>query len=89
MMRLTETRRAGRLVTLRVEGSIARDDATLLLAECNSLLDLDCVVQLDLAGVSLVDAGGAATLRHLRLRQLEIVNCPPFILDFVDGGAPK
>lgn len=88
MMRLTESGRNARRVTLAVEGWIAGEDAGLLQAECSAHLEQGLRVDLDLSAVSYVDAAGARTLRRLRRNQLEIVSCPPFILEFVDGSGP-
>ena len=84
MMRLTEIERDRRRITLRVEGWIASDDSRLLESELASLLDRGSRVRLECSGVTYVDSRGAAMLRSLRRRRLEIVGCRPFILEFVD-----
>lgn len=88
MIRLTEIKRDRDWVTLRAEGWITSESCPLVESECSSLLDAGMRVRLECAAVTYVDSQGATMLRTLRKRRLEIVGCPPFILEFVEG-APR
>ena len=44
------------------------------------------VVDLDLAGVSYVDAGGIVALKKLKYAQVPIRNCPALIRELLEGG---
>ena len=84
MIRITEIKRSRRRATLKVEGWIASEDSRLLESELASLLNADTRVRLECSGVTYVDSRGAAMLRALRRRGLEIVGFPAFIQDFVE-----
>lgn len=86
-MRLTETGQKENRISLKVEGWISGDSSALLETECDERLARGCALELDLSRVSYVDAHGAETLRRLRRRTVEIVGCPQFILEFVNGDA--
>lgn len=87
MMRLTELGRNWQRVWLAVEGCIAAGGSSLLEAECNAILDQGLTVQLEFSQVTYVDRPGVAVLRRLQARRLEIVGCPPFLLEFMEGAS--
>lgn len=87
MMRLTEIETDGRRITIRVEGWIASESSRVLEAECSSLLAGGSRVRLECSKVTYVDRRGAATLRKLMHHRVDIVECPPFILEFVHRGS--
>lgn len=84
MMRLTETAHSRGHVTLRVEGSITWESSPLLESECSALLVSGRQVRLDCHLLRYVDDRGAAALRRLVARRVEITRCSPRILAFVE-----
>jgi hypothetical protein len=85
MMRLTEIGRTSGRVTIRVEGWITSADCEVLESECWLLLRGGQRVALECSRLTYVDRSGAATLRGLsRRNRLEIIGCPPFILEYME-----
>ena len=89
MLRLTRKGELERTVTLQVEGRLVLDWAPLLEREVEALLTTFQSVRLDLAQVAYVDGDGRETLKRLLSRRIEIVNCPPLILQIlaIEGAA--
>jgi anti-anti-sigma regulatory factor len=72
-------------VTLKVEGRIVSDSASLLEAECLRHLVRGYKVVLDFGGVTFIDARGAAVLKELKAENLELINCWPLIEEQIIG----
>ncbi len=63
--------------------------AELLEQECATALREFGAVDLDLAGVTYVDASGVVALQRLERTKITISNCPPLIRELMeDEGAP-
>ena len=71
------------LVTLRVEGRVVAEWVPVLERECWLALQESEHVQLDLSAVTFVDGRGVAALRQIGAKDLEIVNCPEFIVELL------
>ncbi len=54
---------------------------------CRTLLGADHALRLDLAGLSSVDTNGVRVLRRLRSPRVELLGCPPLILEMIEQGA--
>lgn len=89
MMRLRETERTRRRLTLMVEGRLTNGDAQLLAARCQTAFDTGRTVRLDFSNVTLVDAQSAASIRSLQSLGVEITRCPPLILEFVASATDR
>ena len=74
---------------LRAEGSVVGKWATLLERECATAAREFGAVDLDLAGVTYVDAIGVGALQRLGSARITITNCPPLIRELLeDEGTP-
>jgi hypothetical protein len=74
---------------LRVEGWIASENSGLLESECLSRLKGGRRIRLDCSLVTYVDSRGAAVLRRLQGRRVEIFRCPAIIRDYVEASEPS
>jgi anti-anti-sigma regulatory factor len=83
MLRLTRTTRLPHEVVVLLEGQIVAEWVELLEAECLTLLQTDQQVLLDLSGVSYLDRRAARLLRDLADRSVQLINCPPLVVDLV------
>lgn len=72
MLRISGTITSDSLMRLTVEGTLAAEWVPLLEAECLRHLDARKPVELDFAGVSFVDRGGAAMVRRLVARGAQV-----------------
>lgn len=72
MLRISGTITSDSLMRLTVEGALVAEWVPLLEAECLRHLDARKPVELDFAGVSFVDRGGAAMVRRLVARGAQV-----------------
>ena len=79
MLRITRQEEPPARVTLRLEGSVAAEWASLLEDECLGLLRSGRAVCLDLAGVGFVDRAGVETLVRLGRAGADI-RCRPGVV---------
>lgn len=79
MLRISSAAESGSRVRLKAEGTLVGDWVPLLEAECVRHLDARRVVELDLAGVSFVDRDGAATVRGLIARGVEVIGASALV----------
>ena len=79
MLRITLLEEAPARATLRLEGSVAAEWASLLENECLSLLRIRRAVRLDLSGVGFVDRAGVETLGRLARAGVDI-RCRPGVV---------
>ncbi|MBI3049298.1 MAG: STAS domain-containing protein [Acidobacteria bacterium] len=86
MFRLTVVAEGDTSVTLKVEGQVVTDSASLLEAECRRHLARGRTVVLDFSGVTLIDSRGAAAVRGFKSPKLELINCWPLIEEQIDDG---
>ena len=89
ILRLTRVPRGTSGVGVRAEGTVVGEFAGLLEQECATALREFGAVDLDLAGVTYVDASGVVALQRLERTKITISNCPPLIRELMeDEGAP-
>lgn len=79
MIRLTSVAESSTRITVKVEGRIVSDACSVLEAECLRHLARGYNVVLDFAGVRFIDARGAAVLRGLKARGVDVINYWPLI----------
>jgi ABC-type transporter Mla MlaB component len=79
MLKISQVGAARHSVTLRLEGRVIGPWVGELRQVCEPLLGDSRTVELDLAGVSYVDADGVAALASFKARGAELKNCSPFV----------
>ena len=79
MLRITEVSRSCSAVSLKLEGRIACEWASLLEEHCMTLLERTESLRLDLSGVSFIEPRGVEALTRIMARGVKIMNCPSFI----------
>jgi hypothetical protein len=79
VLRISSAAESGSRVTLTAEGTLVGDWVPLLEAECVRHLDARRVVELDLTSVSFVDRDGAATVRSLIARGVEVIGASALV----------
>jgi len=79
VLRISNAAEAGARVTLKAEGTLVGDWVPLLEAECVRHLDVRRLVELDLAGVSFVDREGAAMVRGLIARGVDVIGASALV----------
>lgn len=85
MLRITKIGENPSLTTLKVEGRIVSDWASVLEGESLRLLEEKQAVLLDFSNVSFIDRRGVEMLRRIRARDVRIINCSPLIEDLLEG----
>jgi ABC-type transporter Mla MlaB component len=81
MLRISTTRVAHKVVTVRLDGQITGRWVKLLQGTCERHLMQDAQVIVDLKNVSFADHQGIALLRNLIDRRVEVLNALPFIAE--------
>src|SRR5437667_12752195 len=84
MLRITPAAKNVGTVTLKLEGKIHGEWASLLEQECFRLVHQQKQVRLDFSGVSYVDPEGIQVVRNLLNGHIQIINCPRFIVEILD-----
>ena len=79
MLKISLLDRGGRTAILRLEGRVAGPWVSELRMACEKTLGEGRPVELDLAGVSFVDASGVVLLTHFRSRGISLIECSPFV----------
>jgi len=79
MLRISSTAEAGSRVTVKAEGSLLGDWVPPLHAECVRHLDAARLVELDLADVRFVDRDGAAMVRGLMARGVNVTGASALV----------
>lgn len=79
VLRISSGLKADAVVTLKVEGALVADWVPLLETECLGHLDARRLVELDFAGVSFVDRGGAAMVRGLVARGAQVTRASALV----------
>ena len=90
MLRIRKIVASSTAITLHVEGRIVAEWVALLEQECGQALRETARVQLDLAGVTFIDARGVKALRRIATDGVVIVNSRELIDALLksDGGEP-
>jgi anti-anti-sigma regulatory factor len=80
MLRITEKVEDGRIVRLRLDGTIAAENAEDLWELCSRHQSTyGRTLLIDMAGVNFMSPEAARKLARLRTDSLRVVNCSPFI----------
>lgn len=87
MLRLTLETSSSKRPGLRAEGRLIGDWAGLLEIECVRLLTEAAEIDLDLGGVTDVDARGLSALRGLRNKPVTLTGCTPIMLALLTEGS--
>jgi hypothetical protein len=80
MLRLTLTGDGTTQPQMKAEGRLVGDWAGLLETECSRLLSQSQRIELDMGGVTDVDARGLEALRRLRKQSVTLTACTPLML---------
>jgi hypothetical protein len=86
-MRLTTLDQDTRSITLKLEGWIGSSDARLLESECSTHLHEALDVRLECSGLAYLGGDAVAALRRLMARGLQLIDCPPIILEIIGARA--
>jgi anti-anti-sigma regulatory factor len=93
MLRITETTENGKIVRLRLDGTVnSTSYEELEAAWTRHRGEPAKVILVDMAGVVFMDNAAASRLARFRNEQLRIINCSPFVetlLDSVERTDPK
>jgi anti-anti-sigma regulatory factor len=84
MLRLTQKPIGTRGAAIHAQGRLVGEWVALLEAECDRALRDRDALELDLAGVTDVDAEGLMALRRLRKRAANLVGCTPILLAMLE-----
>jgi anti-anti-sigma regulatory factor len=85
MLRITENVEDGRIVRLRLDGSVAAESAEALWELCSSHQSTSRrTLLIDMAGVNFMSPEAARKLARLRSDSLRVINCSPFIATLLD-----
>ena len=87
MLRITEKVEDGRIVRLRLDGTVSAESAEDLWKLCalHQSTDLRTLL-IDMAGVNFMSPEVAGKLARLRTDSVRIVNCSPFIATLMDAA---
>jgi anti-anti-sigma regulatory factor len=85
MLRITEKLEDGRIVRLRLDGTVSAESAEVLWELCSSHQSTSGrTLLIDMAGVNFMSSDAARKLARLRTDSLRVVNCSPFIATLLD-----
>jgi ABC-type transporter Mla MlaB component len=79
MLKISQTGKANRSVTLKLEGRVVGPWVAELRQICDQLLTGGRALKLDLTDVSFADADGVSALSNLKSRGAVVTNCSPFV----------
>lgn len=83
MLRISEVEDDGSTVTLKLEGQIIGDWASVLEQECLRLLGMDRTVILDFEFVFYVGEAAVQMLNRFPGEKLKLIHCSPFVKDLL------
>ena len=86
MLKISQTGKANRSVTLKLEGRVVGPWVAELRQICDQLLTGGRALKLDLSDVSFADADGVSALSHLKSRGVVVTNCSPFVEEQLKGA---
>lgn len=87
VLRITCTTWVGDSQRVRVEGRVAGEYVAELARVVTAAIDRPSRVVLELSDVTFIDQAGAALLRDLRERGVELAECSAFVETLVNGAA--
>ena len=80
MLRITENFENGKIVRLRLDGTITPDSFTDLAEICAGHgANAETIIVMDMAGVTFMNDETAEKIARLRSERLRIINCSPFV----------
>ena len=79
MLRISVEESSGQNTTLYLEGHLVGPWVEELRLSCETVLDENKRLTLDLTAVSFVDRDGITLLRRLKTREVEVSKCSPFL----------
>ncbi|MCI0389536.1 MAG: hypothetical protein MOB07_12335 [Acidobacteria bacterium] len=82
MLRITEISSSNGNVTLLFEGRVTGQWAEEARRVCEEYLDAGLRLTLDLSEVSFIGCDESAIFRELNRRQVQFINCSPFLADY-------
>lgn len=86
VLRITKVAESPAQVVLKLEGRIVSDWIAILERECLNILQEERAVELEVSAVMFVDRQGAAMLKRLASRGVQIVRCSTFLRDLLGEG---
>jgi anti-anti-sigma regulatory factor len=89
MLRITENNEKGKVVRIRLDGTVNSASYSELEATCARHQASEKVILLDMAGVVFMNHEVASKLAGLRSEQLRIINCSPFIETLLSTVEPS
>lgn len=89
MLKISESKRGRRVVTLRLEGQIVGPWVEELARVCGLLVNNGGRIALDLAEVVFVDDSGVAVLTRLSAQGVRLLNATPFVAAQLNGGGSR
>jgi len=79
MLKIVPTQKDRTATTLTLEGKLVGAWVPSLRVACTDLMVRGQQVALDMGAVSFVDGEGVALIHELHTRQVQILNCSPFV----------
>jgi anti-anti-sigma regulatory factor len=79
MLRITESLENGKLLRLRLDGTLANEGFDELANTLSAYRDIARTIIVDMGGVEFMNDYAARELIKLRGNELRIINCSPFI----------
>jgi anti-anti-sigma regulatory factor len=90
MLRITESTENGKVVRIRLDGTVTSSSYSELEAACLRHQNAPKkIILVDMAGVMFMNNEVASKLAGLRSEQLRIINCSPFIETLLNTVAPS
>jgi anti-anti-sigma regulatory factor len=86
VLRITRVTEKPAVVTLKLEGRIVADWASVLERECSGLIQEGQSVLLDFSEVRFVDGRGLEVLKRIGSENLQIINSSDLIKELLKGG---
>ncbi|MEE9549931.1 MAG: STAS domain-containing protein [Candidatus Binatia bacterium] len=86
MLRITKVSESPSLVTMKLEGRITTDWASLLEHECMRVLQERRELVLDFSEVRFVDDRAVEVLGKMSGKKIRVINCCDLIKDLLRGG---
>lgn len=87
MLRISENNPSFENVILLLEGQVVNGWVDILKKSCDQALAKNCQLILDCAGVTFVDRQGIALFQTLQKRQVQLINCSPFLKEQLKENA--
>ncbi|MEZ5429382.1 MAG: hypothetical protein R2747_24245 [Pyrinomonadaceae bacterium] len=86
MLKITETDRTNRAVTLKLEGRIGGKPFEALRDECRRILAGGDRIVLDMGGVSFIERPAFSLFREMLKEDISLINCSLFLTEQLKNG---